>query len=196
MTDAQRDLALKMIAEGKGVRETARAVGVSAPTISRLRRSTIGDLIPPNLSPGALPTDPRARLEAIRDGWLTVAEGGLTKLKAAARTGQAKPPLSIQTGIASQRAAELVRLLDDPSHGLPEDLPDDDEQARQVVRRLAYRVAKKSGQAAVWKLAQSLGLVSAQQQPVEIAFERPVVDDAASDAAAAAGVPAASTRLQ
>lgn len=186
---------MKMIAEGRGVRETARAVGVSAPTISRLRRRTIEDIIPPNISPGALPADPRARLEAIRDGWLTVAEGGLEKLKTAARTGQAKPPLSIQTGIASQRAAELVRLLDDPAHGLPEDLPEDDEDARQVVRRLAYRVAKKSGQAAVWKLAQSIGLVSAQQQPVEIGFERPIADEA-TDAAAAAAVSASSTRLQ
>lgn len=185
---------MKMIAEGRGVRETARAVGVSAPTISRLRRRTIEELVPPNIAPGALPTDPRARLEAIRDGWLTVAEGGLEKLKTAASTGKAKPPLSIQTGIASQRAAELVRLLDDPSHGLPEDLPDDDEQARQVVRRLAYRVAKKSGQAAVWKLAQSIGLVSAQQQPVEIGFERP--DETAPDAASAAAVSASSTRLQ
>lgn len=193
MTDEQRQIALELLADGWSVRQTAVKVGVSPMTISRLRRKAAAlALPPPTVAPATLPTDPRARLEAIRDAWLTVAEDGLQKLRS--EPGTAHPPLSIQTGIASQRATELVRLLDE-GHGLPEELPDDDEEARRIVRRLCYRVARTGGQAAAWKMAAAVGLGSAQRQPVEIGFERPPLEEE-TDASSSAALPASSTRLQ
>lgn len=205
MDDAQRSRAIDLLASGMGVRAVAREVGVSAPTISRLRQKAMAlSLPPPHVAPAALPTGPRERLTAIRDLWLTVAEKGLGQLArdvvevgedGATTVGvEVNTRLAIQLGIASQRAAELHRLLVEDD-GLPDELPANDEEARELVRRLCWRVAKRSGQAGAWKMAAAVGLTSARQQPVEIVFERPSADDA-DNASAAPALPAESSGLQ
>ncbi len=200
---ADRQEILRLLKEeGLTQAEVAERLGISRMTVVRaVKEARLAAMpleqrypVPPNLSPRALPVEPRSRLAAIRDGWLSIAERTQEKLLKLARAGKANTPLNIQAGVASQRAAELVNLLDE-GFGLPEQLPENDEDARRLVMQLWWQTARHGSSNATRQLAHALGVRSAAQQPVDIGFERPDCEEEEADASSAPAVPAAGTRL-
>ena len=179
-----------LVAAGFSVAETARKLGVPCATLSRALP------LPPDVPAASLPTDPLARLIALRDAWITVAEQRTTRLNRPDDSVSSND--SIAGGIATQRALELHERIQRYS-GLPENLPTNDEQARAVVMTVWYRHARYGSQAAAVKLAAALGIRAAAQQPVTISFaeEAEDGDDTSPDAGAAcqAPTPAKNSRL-
>lgn len=186
ITDNQLQMARDLIAEGFTQREAARKIGVSPSSLSRWLRKTNPEIPPPHVSPAALPKDPVARLMALRDAWITVAEQRTARL-----IDDSEPTSSndaVIGGIATQRATDLHDRLS-KHEGIPAELPADDEEARKAVMAVWYRLALGGSQAATVKLAEALGIKSAQQQPVLIAFADQVEEATGEDSHAPSETP-------
>jgi transcriptional regulator with XRE-family HTH domain len=159
-------------AEGWSVAEIAKKLGVSPATVSREnRRVAQRDALPPGLDPAALPLDPEARLATIMSRWLDIADESQQRLLDSAREGVFATQPAITGGIATQRALELADRLE--TTGLPRELPEDDEAKRAAVMGAWWRVARRGSGNAIRHLAAMLGLARADDQGIELAFERP-----------------------
>lgn len=178
VTDEQLQQARDLVAAGYSARGAARKLGVSQATLSRKLRRDKGlsdpaaappPPVPPPPDAGELPEDPRARLQAIRDGWLRLAELGQAELLRRLEQGTGSNVLTYQTGISSRNALEASTYLD-RGYGLPEHLPPDDVEARRLLLDLWYQHARHGSQSATVKLAAALGVRSAAAQPVRIAY--------------------------
>jgi len=175
-----------LVAVGFSIAETARKLGVPRATLSRALP------LPPDVPAASLPTDPLARLVALRDAWITVAEQRTARLNRPDDSVSSND--SIAGGIATQRALDLHERIQ--RYGdLPEELPADDVQARAVVMTVWYRHARYGSQAAAVKLAAALGIRAAARQPVTISFaeeekEAEDGDDTSPDAGAPRPAPA------
>lgn len=114
------------------------------------------------------------------NAWLDIADKSqgaiISVLDAVDKDGspqpKGSPQLSIQAGIATQRAKELAEMLD-KTRDLPSILPEDDEAARQAVKQAWYSAARHGSPTASRHLALALGMRAAATQPVVVTFERP-----------------------
>lgn len=178
----------------------ARELGCSRSVVSSVARR-LAELAtappPPQLQPAppaAQPTDPRERLESIRNQWLLVAERSQEVALEKAATGKAANQCVIQAGIATQRAMEISRWIE-LGDGIPDELPADDDEARREIRRAWWRAATLGGSAAAMtKLAASYGIKAQRGQAIKVEFERPA--DPNAPAPPAPPVPGGGAPLQ
>ena len=183
LSDEVVQQARDLVAAGFSMVETAKKLGVPRTTLGRAMAPVP---LPPGVPEASLPTDPLARLIALRDAWITVAEQRTARLNRPDDAVSSND--SIAGGIATQRALELHERVQ-RFGGLPDVLPDDDGQALAVVKNVWYRHARYGSQAAAVKLWAALGGRSAAHQPVTISFAEEVVDGDAPDADAARQAP-------
>lgn len=187
----QRQLVVsQLIEEGWSRKEIAKKLGISPATVSRDAGRAARWSLPPGMSPRGLPEDPVSRLEAIRDGWLTVVEKSQRKL---IEEDSASTQLAVIAGIGTQRALECHERLSEGA-GLPDDLPDDDDEKRAVVLRAWWQAARRRSPSAIRQLAEALGLKTASEQDVELYFERPTETEETGASASASPVSAARPR--
>ena len=152
----------------------------------RLAAATPAPQVPP-APPAARSSDPRERLETIRDAWLAIADACQTTVLEKAVGGAPAYQLSLQAGIATQRAMEIASWIE-LADGVPDELPADDDAARKAIKDAWWRAATLGGSAAAMtKLAASYGIKTQRGQPVKVSFERP--GDAGGQAPAPVAVP-------
>jgi transcriptional regulator with XRE-family HTH domain len=164
-------------AEGWSVEAIAKKLGISPSTVSREnRRAAQRDALPPGLDPAMLPVDPEARLATILGRWLDIADESQAHLLEQAKKQSFPTQPAIAAGIATQRALELADRLG--TTGLPLELPEDDEAKRTAVMGAWWRVARRGSGNAIRHLAAMLGLAAANEQNIELFFERPEAPEA------------------
>ena len=165
-----RHMVVDLKSEGWGATKIAKKLNIGRASVYRiLREHTAADdpPMPPTVSPRALPSDPRDRLEAIRDAWIDLALKRLERLLD--ETSKDNTQDAIQAGIASQRAVECQKYLDQ-GKGLPETLPEDDDAARRAVMQAWWLTARGGGQTSARHLAGALGIRTIRQQPISISY--------------------------
>lgn len=121
-----------------------------------------------------------ADLRALRDRLLALAEHQIESLEDA--TPKRQIAAATVAGIAIQRALEVERHLSTLG-ALPEDLPDDDDAARRLVRRALWLRTRAGSAAATRDLATKLGVQNARSQGVEVTFSDDVASLVGDDAA-------------
>ena len=154
---------LETVASGVSGRKAAAQHHITEATVRRIRKMDPEDFAPTFERGG---DDPFKRLEAIRDQFLTLAEGSL---------GGGDDPLNVSVGNARQAAQSAIdchRYVESVG-ALPEKLPKDDDEARQAVKECWYQAARNGSPTAAAKLAAAFGVRTLQQQGSEIVFERP-----------------------
>ena len=167
----KEELVCQLLEDGWSRKAIARKLGIHRNTVSRMAMKAAAREYPPSISPASIPKDPEARLAALRDGWLGIAEKSQELMTEKPTATQH----AIMGGIATQRALELHEKLG--GSGLPETLPEDDEEKRRVVLAAWWRAARRGSTNAVRHLAEALGLKSAQEQNIELFFERPTTEE-------------------
>jgi hypothetical protein len=188
MTDEQLRIARDLIAEGFTPWDVARKLDLSEAAVKRglkpkqkkprpQRDPASGLAVPPGVD---LSPDPVARLRAIRNGWLDLAEAGQAELRRRAADGETSNMHTYAAGISTVNALKAQQYLD-RGYGLPEELPEDDEEARRLVLQVWYRHAKNGSQAATVKLAAALGVRNHRSQPISISFEGDEATEAPAD---------------
>ncbi len=173
MPPEKRQQILDLLAAGWTQKKVAEKLGVHRSTVRRAKLQAEAE--GQEQTPAAETGDPTRRLQALRDGFLTVAESVMEDLLEKAEKGKSSSQKLVQAKIAQQAAIEAKAALDH-THGLPDELPDDDEDKRETVLKAWYHHAKNSSTAAR-QLAAALGIKSAATQPVQVIFERPVPDE-------------------
>lgn len=191
MTRDERDQAiLDLRAQGWTQRQVAKKVRCGLRTVQRVEKTGRPDVQSKTPQP-TQNSDSAKRLQALRDGFLTVAESVMEKLAEKAAQGKSSSQQLIQAKIAQQAAIEAQQQLD-RSYELPAELPEDDEEARRTILNGWWLAASKGGSStAMTKLAHAYGIRTAAQQPVRIVFERPQPNEG-SEAPSAPSVPGAS----
>ena len=158
---------LETVASGVSGRKAAKQHNITEATVRRIRKMDPDDFASTFERGGDNPFD---RLQAIRDQFLTLAEGSL---------GGGDNPLNVSVGNArqaAQSAVELHRYVESVG-ALPELLPGDDEEARQAVKECWYQAARNGSPTAAAKLAAAFGVRTLQQQGSRMEFGRPNPDD-------------------
>ena len=119
-------------------------------------------------SASAAPQDRDAR--ELRDRLLRAAHRALDHVEAQLEDGSVQSQPFVAVGIATQRFLEAEKKLA-ATDGLPEALPEDDDEARRVVLQGWWQAARQGDANAMRHLAEAYGLKHANQQPVVVTFD-------------------------
>ena len=109
-------------------------------------------------------------LERVARRWLAVANERIDKIEKLTADGKNPPQwLMVGAGIATSRLLEAARHIA-PLDGLPVELPDDDEEARLLVRQAMWSRARQGSSQATGSLARALGM-KARVSAVKVVYE-------------------------
>lgn len=101
---------------------------------------------------------------------------------------QARVSLSTCAGIAMSKVLETTRYIE-ATADLPVDLPEDDEEARRLVKAALWKRTRTGSASAARELAAKLGLKNLKSQGIKVDFSRDVAklmdgEDTADDPSA------------
>jgi predicted DNA-binding protein (UPF0251 family) len=151
-----RQQIIDLAATGINQTEIANRVGCNKGTVSRTLKA----------ARAAMPREPAAEpasSDRLRRELLEVALESLRLVRMEQAQGGAARDAMVACGIATQRFLEIHRSLASVD-GLPDDLPEDDDDARRAIRRGWWQSATRGGSAtAMRQLADAFGVGTADQ---------------------------------